>query len=337
MSAETVIAFPSGVMLPASVAWRLTRPGDEFIGNPFTGGGVADEKFGLWRATLQLPDLEEAEEALVLSWASRLSAAGAVCWVPVFVRSAILGSLGALASTEQIAGGPAFAAGVADWTASGSTLTANGGRMKILNTGAAKGRARQSIAIASAVPFAVQALFGQGSVDDYSVQVGTSAGGTDLINGGAVSGDGYLYTSAAFTAANPTHVQLSCESTTAGDYVLVERVSLRRCGLVKGGSQTGKKVLTDGWPTSTNGVLLTGDFCQIAGRLHRLTQDLDTNSSGEGYLFLAPGPYVAPADNDPVIVGDPLVRMRVMQNEAGADFRPPLVGTYAVDLIESPA
>jgi hypothetical protein len=71
--------------------------------------------------------------------------------------------------------------------------------------------------------------------------------------------------------------------------------------LVKGASQTGNELITDGWTTSTTGILKAGDYIQLGigldSKLHKVLDDVNSNSSGEATLTLWPDLRSAPADN----------------------------------------
>lgn len=70
--------------------------------------------------------------------------------------------------------------------------------------------------------------------------------------------------------------------------------------LVKGGSQTGSTLLTDGWPTAA-GVLLAGDYLQIGSgssqRLHKNLVDADASPAGETTLDIFPRLRESPAND----------------------------------------
>lgn len=71
--------------------------------------------------------------------------------------------------------------------------------------------------------------------------------------------------------------------------------------LVKGASQTGKTLLTDGWTISQTGILKAGDWLQLGSgsstRLHKIVQDADSDGSGNATLEIWPRLRESPADN----------------------------------------
>lgn len=89
--------------------------------------------------------------------------------------------------------------------------------------------------------------------------------------------------------------------------------------LVKGGSQTGDSLITDGWTTSTTGILKAGDWIQLgsgsATRLHKVLDDVNSDSSGNATLTLWPSLRSSPADNAQITVTSPKGQWRLASNE----------------------
>lgn len=88
--------------------------------------------------------------------------------------------------------------------------------------------------------------------------------------------------------------------------------------LVKGGGQSGNTLLTDGWTPSKAGILLTGDYIQIgtglSSRLHFLTQDANSNGSGEALLTFEPPLRYSPTDNQAITVHNPRGVFKLVDN-----------------------
>jgi hypothetical protein len=76
--------------------------------------------------------------------------------------------------------------------------------------------------------------------------------------------------------------------------------------LVKGANQTGSSLITDGWTTSTTGILKAGDYIQIGGgaaaKLHKVLDDVNSDSSGNATLTIWPDLRSSPSDNAPIVV-----------------------------------
>lgn len=73
--------------------------------------------------------------------------------------------------------------------------------------------------------------------------------------------------------------------------------------LVKGGSQTGYELDTDGWTGSITGILKAGDRIQIGDALYRIENDADSDGSGNATLDIWPA-LRGHADNAPIITSN---------------------------------
>lgn len=74
--------------------------------------------------------------------------------------------------------------------------------------------------------------------------------------------------------------------------------------LVKGASQTGYSLITDGWPNST-GVFKAGDRFTVNNQLLLVAADATSDGSGNCTITLAHPLRSAPADNAPLTVTNP--------------------------------
>lgn len=84
-----------------------------------------------------------------------------------------------------------------------------------------------------------------------------------------------------------------------------------------GTSQTGKDFYIKGCPASTNGLLLPGDRVQIGTQLCEVVAPLNSDAAGLGYLQLAWPLRTPPANNQPVIINNPMARCVLTSNEGG--------------------
>jgi hypothetical protein len=93
--------------------------------------------------------------------------------------------------------------------------------------------------------------------------------------------------------------------------------------LVKGADQTGSELITDGWTTSTTGILKAGDYVQIgsssSSRLHKVLDDVNSDSSGNATLTLWPDLREAPSDNAAIVVSSPKGLFRLNDNAQNWD------------------
>jgi len=79
--------------------------------------------------------------------------------------------------------------------------------------------------------------------------------------------------------------------------------------LVKGASQSGNTLLTDGWTNSQTGILKAGDWIQVGSgstrQLCRIVADADSDGSGNATLEIWPRIRTAFADNTAITVTSP--------------------------------
>lgn len=95
--------------------------------------------------------------------------------------------------------------------------------------------------------------------------------------------------------------------------------------LVKGASQVGGTLATDGWTAGVTGIVKAGDWIQIGStkRLHKVLQDANSDGSTNATLELWPGPRVGdpPGDNDVITVSGTKGTWRLAANERGWDVQ----------------
>lgn len=87
--------------------------------------------------------------------------------------------------------------------------------------------------------------------------------------------------------------------------------------LVKGASQTGYDLITDGWTNGVTGILKAGDWIQLGSgstaRLYKVMADANSNGSGEATLTLWPALRSSPADNAVITVSSPMGRFMLAE------------------------
>jgi hypothetical protein len=100
-----------------------------------------------------------------------------------------------------------------------------------------------------------------------------------------------------------------------------------------GTSQTGNTLPVKGLPASTSGLLLPGDYFEINGEIKQATAALNSDAAGLGYLQFEPALVRSPADNDPVIVIDPMGKFLVSNIKVQNQFGTQAVVTYDLEHI----
>jgi len=195
---------------------------------------------------------------------------------------------------------------------------------------------QSAVTTVASAPYAVRMLLGAGRGNvRASIEVGTSQGATDLVNGATRTAAGYY--SDSFTASGTSsHVSFHdyISGRSAGNFQFLSWVSAARCALVNGGSQTGGNLIVDGLPTSTNGLARAGDWFEVNGELKRLTADLNSDSSGNGYLIFEPTLRTSPADNAPVIFRSPMGRFLLAEESTSWGTRPGILSDIELSLVE---
>lgn len=90
--------------------------------------------------------------------------------------------------------------------------------------------------------------------------------------------------------------------------------------LVNGANQTGSDLITDGWTTSTTGILKAGDYIQIGNYLHKVLDDVNSDSSGNATLTLFPDLRTSPADNATITVNSAKGLFRLSSGQTSWDI-----------------
>ena len=195
---------------------------------------------------------------------------------------------------------------------------------------------QSAITTVTSAPYAVRMLLasGRGSVR-ASIEAGTSQGATDVLNGATRTASG-MYADSFAASGTSTHVSFYdyTSGRSAGDFQFLSWVSAARCALVNGSSQTGSTLIIDGLPTSTNGLARAGDWFEVNGELKRLTADLNSDGSGNGYLIFEPTLRTSPANNAPVIFRSPMGRFLVAEESTSWATRPGIISDITLSFVE---
>lgn len=89
---------------------------------------------------------------------------------------------------------------------------------------------------------------------------------------------------------------------------VVAQSKLPNTVLVRGAGQTGRSIITDGWPASST-VLKAGQFVTIENQLVQLTANATSDGSGIATLTFEPAIRAAPADNAAIEYRNPYCLM----------------------------
>lgn len=107
-----------------------------------------------------------------------------------------------------------------------------------------------------------------------------------------------------------------------GDYTRTEpkgNINLSATLLVNGGSQTGNTLNVDGAGNNVTKVFRAGDWIQLSSggssRLHMVTEDVNSNGSGQAALTIVPALRSSPSDNAAVTFTNCKGVFRLLRND----------------------
>lgn len=105
--------------------------------------------------------------------------------------------------------------------------------------------------------------------------------------------------------------------------------------LVNGASQTGKNLVIDGGPNSQSGWLLAGDKISVAGLLHSVDADVNTDGTGNATIIVSPRIFAAPTNNDPVEIDTPTSSFVLVVDSLAVSTRPPDIAQIGFQAMSS--
>jgi hypothetical protein len=238
--------------------------------------------------------------------------------------------------TVELLGNPNFVLGPVGWTTSNASLTVADAYARVQNSGSAAGYIVNvgAAATISGAAYVARALTYPGSQSAWKVNCGATAGDAGLLTSGALTGQ-RLYWGALTAGGTSVYVSLLCNTATANDFVHYLYVSLSRCALVNGGSQTGPNLNIQALPASTSGLLLPGDRVQIGTQINTVDAPLNSNGSGLGLLQCTLPWRVSPVNGAPVIIFNPMARC-ILTNSSGTwDESPGRIADFEFQIQES--
>jgi hypothetical protein len=154
---------------------------------------------------------------------------------------------------------------------------------------------------------------------------------TSLLHRVLLSTDGATVSYTGVAAVDAAYVWRATSAQSSVPVRLTQTITAATTGT----SQSGRSLYVKGLPASTQGLLLTGEFVEINGELERVIAPLDSDAAGLGVLMLGRARAIAPADNDPVIVLNPMGRFIIQAVRETERYG--LYTDIELDLIEAPA
>jgi len=329
-------------LLPDDTRWRL----QDFTGvftNPFGGSIRTVSRGQRWACTMNFSGVGGRETAEMAKRSQLLALVAALRGRSNRIWLSDLSSpfCGAFPCPELIAD-PYPVSAVTPWAASNAELVLTADRqngLRLTRTAVAANRdARHgAVTAVSGARYAFRALFaaGKGSLN-AGLQVGTTLGGSESLAGAARSASGRYVESLAAGAATiyPGLVDYIA-GRSAGDFWHATGLSLSRCVRVQTTALAGSTAMvTKDWPVSTAGLCLAGDLFEVGGELHRLTANVESDSSGNGYAMFEPALRSTQATDTPVILRDPAGRF-ALADEAEWATRPEVLSDITLTFVEA--
>lgn len=317
----------------ASGNWRLERSQDVAV-NPFGRTRHRTEFDGyVWRCALTCPKYNDEDAAVMEAWLDQVSEADHQLYVSPPQNQL----RGAWATPELVSNGT-FAGGVTTgWTGTGATLSVNARRLKVKNSGAAIGYARQSLAVTADVPYVLLVDLYAGSTKNWRLR---------LLDGADVEEHVSYYDQAGrvpivhIPGSTTLKLELGCNTAVAGDDVKFGGVRMARCLLIDDSLAVGNELKVKGGPPSVDGAIKAGQFVTVrlwnGSQLMRLIEDLDTDASGKGTLKFGTALRAGVLGGGPVIIHAPFMRATLDAPVSESQLEAPNFKGFAVDAIEDP-
>lgn len=329
----STIVFPPS-LTPAQATWELTN---NVAGGSNPWGQVQRISRGspVWSCSFAMPTLEGEDMAIWQAFEAQAARGDVRFYMPH--PEPLRGSFD---NSELLTNGD-FTNGTTGWGTSGTAISAGSRLLRVEynvpSGGGADARQDAPLEAGQAVVFVAAALPGnvagvQLRLDDpaTSTVATTSATGPSLV----------VLSHLAQQTGNYRFRLRHRSNVVQGDYVYWAFASASRCLLVNGAAQSGSSLNVDAGDASTNGLLKVGDMFTVmidgVPSLHRLTRDLDTDSSGEGTLYFEPALPGSPADDAPIILRNPFCRMYIPAHNASSAYKPPMHGSFALEAVEDP-
>lgn len=107
---------------------------------------------------------------------------------------------------------------------------------------------------------------------------------------------------------------------------------------VKGNSQTGTTVVTQGWRLNGSSLLLKGDYIRFinTGKVYMVVQDFNSDGAGEGNLEIYPALQAPPVDTEALVIENVAMSVAAANDVQETPISPPLLYNFNLDLVEDP-
>lgn len=327
----STIVFPPS-LTPAQATWELTH---NVAGGSNPWGQVQRISRGspVWSCSISMPTLAGEDMAIWEAFEAQAARGDVRFYMPHPFPLR-----GSFDNSELLVNGD-FTNGTTGWSnLSSSTISAGSRMLRVLNNGFTGSPVYQQMNLdaGKAYVFVLDAL--PGSTDSVRARFRDDTTTLSVFQNFAAPSRCVLSSLAETTGQHAARIETVVS--TEGSTFYIQRASLSRCLLVNGASQTGSSLNVDAGDASTDGLLKVGDMFTVmidgVPSLHRLTRDLDTDSSGAGRLYFEPPLPGSPDDNAPIILRNPFCRMYIPSHNASSMYKPPMHGSFALEALEDP-
>lgn len=221
-------------------------------------------------------------------------------------------------------------------------LYADGNRLRSTRTGVTGDRylyASQLTGLTSGAAYLFRAGVVKGAGPPaWNIRCGATAGATTYFNTVMYTEDGIAHSGGTIgaTTAYASLGDYNDGGRVVADYQIFDGLSFARCARVNGASQTGSGINVKNLPVSTNGLLLPGDLVSIyttQWELKRVTNSLNSDSSGLGYLQFESKLRASPSDDASVAIYRPSAKF-IMLTDPIIKTKPGMYSDIELELIE---
>lgn len=255
-----------------------------------------------WRGTLNFPPNQDDDAGVLVAFLKQATRGDRWFYLSP-PQNSVRGNWN---PAELVTNGTLLTGLTTGWTASGSTLSVNTRRLKVKNTGAASGDARQNIVLEANKPHALIFDTARGIATAARAQIKRQTDNVSEADTGALIAPtrGVLLVTPTVAAM---YLQLMVNTAVAADDLFYSGIMLTRCLQVNGAGQVGNRLNVDGGPANTAAALKAGEFvCFPAGA----------------------------ADNAPVIVRRPFARFMIPDHKAPDAISAPNFHGFAIEVVE---
>jgi hypothetical protein len=98
---------------------------------------------------------------------------------------------------------------------------------------------------------------------------------------------------------------------------------------IKGASQVGRTLTTDGWQLSTVGILDAGDYIQIDDQYFMIMESVDSDVNGEAIINVEPALRSSPINNRSIIIENPVLIARMVEKNQSWETDSLALGSYS--------